>query len=343
VSAFDLTSPTDTTPPAVRIDNLTLPGPIVATVALGSTVYFVTGVSGPPLGAYQALAWIDVSVDVVLDGGAPSLQAHPASQLSIAPPTIQNPTSINSLYNVLGNARGGLFLVYYSSDDPTYYPTASTLPHNSSDTLVPYWNQALVTGAELAAASGSRLIAYENDSQQPKFALVTGAGTSAAEVGPQVTVPTPSAPQAAFASGPNGGVLWTSAPLTPVPAARVTLLAASSATTSLSGIGNVAPATYVDLEDYSTAPTASVVAPPVWVDQTDLAIGFAADHAELSNTAAHVISVSAGGLSATGGIVSLPLAGASTLGVASSNTFAYALAPGTNSSTVYVLAPLCAQ
>ncbi len=285
VRAFDVTSPISVAPRQVPIT--LLPPGIVATVAVGPLVYFVSDVSGPPNGAYQAVAWVDVTAMA----GATSLQAHAAPQLSVIPMAPQVPTNITSLFNVLPAWPSGLFLVYFSNDEATYYPTASTATPNPSDTLVPFWNQALVTGADLAVASGSRLVAYTYDSVQPKLALVSRAGTSAATVSPQTTAPTPSARQAAFASNAGGAVIWTSAPVTPdalgLTAARLTRLLSDGSASAFTASG--APNTFVDLEHYaSVSSTTAVVAPPVWIDAT-LALGLAADHANLQDTAVHVV------------------------------------------------------
>ncbi len=346
VSAFDVTSPLATTPRAVKLDGLDPAVPYVGAVAAGSIVYFVTAVTPTGAGSSQTIAWTDVASDVTTTAGATSLKLHVAPALFISPPILELPTTIDSLFNVVPDYPSGLFLIYTSKDHSTYFPTATTTKPTATTTLVPYWNQALVTGADLAAASGSRLVAYNNDSQQPKFALVAMPGTPAVNVGSQITVPTPSSLQAAFASEPGGGVLWTSATLSAgaIGAARLTVLAATSATASLSGAALATVPAYVDIEHYAAPLTTTVVAPPTWVDGTTLALGLAADHTDLSKTAVHVVTVKGGavtiGTDAGADYVSLPTA-ASAIDVRSSKQFAYALGEGSASSTVYVLAPLC--
>ncbi|MDP9150390.1 MAG: hypothetical protein M3O36_10685 [Myxococcota bacterium] len=335
VIAFDVSSPVNGAPRRVPISFL--PAGVVAAVALGPLVYFVAGVSGSPNGAYQAVAWLDVTGTA----GAMSLQAHLAPQLQVTPMAPQVPTSITSLFNVLPAWPMGIFLVYYSNNEATYYPTAETATPSASDTLVPFWNQALVTGAELAVASGSRLIAYTYDSLQPKLALVSGAGTSGASVSPQTTAPIPAARQAAFASNPGGAVLWTSAlvtsPTSPITAARLTRLLSDGSATVFAASG--AANTFVDLEHYAgVAQASTVVAPPVWLDGKR-ALGLALDHAALSDTAVHVVTCDTS-LALAPGFASLPIDPA-TVGAASSNGLAYALGARNGRWTVYVLAPAC--
>ncbi len=335
VIAFDVSSPVDAAPRRVPI--APLPTGVVAAIALGPLVYFVADVSGAPNGAYQAVAWVDVTGTA----GAVSLQAHLAPQLQVIPMAPQVPTNITSLFNVLPAWPAGLFLVYYSNNEATYYPTAKTATPNASDTLVPFWNQALVTGAELTVASGSRLVAYTYDSLQPKLALVSGAGSSAAMVSPQTTAPIPAARQAAFASSPRGGVLWTSALVSsatsPITSARLTRLLPDDLATVFTASG--AASTFVDLEHYAgVSQSSAVVAQPVWVDGKS-ALGLALDHATAADTAVHVVTCDTS-LALAPGFASLPIDPA-TVGAASSNGFAYAMGARTGKWTVYVLAPAC--
>ena len=352
VAAFNVSNPKSASPRPVRIDGLPST-PVVAVMAVGKVVYFVGSSTTANNGALQPLSWIDVSSDGAVSPEGDVLHANVPLSVFIEPPLmpLQRPTKIDSLYNVLPSRPDGLFLVYSSSDHPTYFPTALLKRPGTTVTVAPYWNQALVTGADVAAASGSRLVAYTSDGPQPKFALVTMPGTSAASVGSQVTVPTMTAAQSAFASSPAGGVLWTSAVLTQgantaipgvITAARLTLLLADENTATLSAIAKVDPMTYFDLQQYAAGIAASqvVVAPPVWISSS-LALGLSAEPTDpLGKTLVRLISVEGSNLSANSDAQVLPSPPA-TIDIASSNGFAYALGADATSNTVYVLAPSC--
>ena len=125
VAAFDVTNPKSGSPRSVRIDGLPST-PVLAVMAVGKVVYFVGSSTTAENGALQPLSWIDVSSDGAVSPEGDVLHANVPLSVFIEPPLVplQRPTKIDSLYNVLPSRPDGLFLVYNSSDHPTYFPTA---------------------------------------------------------------------------------------------------------------------------------------------------------------------------------------------------------------------------
>jgi hypothetical protein len=330
VAAYNVANPTGTVPPAVAVHGA--PFIPVALVASGRRVYFVGPVEGTGPAFRQAIAWIDVPGDPFLT----SLSASTA-WVSTTQPT---------LANAVWNGATGLALTYAATADPT-----STLPAapDDSTSLVPSPIASLMAGAAIVASSGNDLVAYLNgtSARHALFSLVTGVSQSTGQATAQQNIGAygPLDDQAAFATGTDSTLLWSSAPLrvvdggvTGIASTRLTWLSRADAGADA---GFLSTAVHADLETYPASTSGTVVGPVAYVDN-DTAVALAASGEDLGATSVQVFSRSANAIAS--GQRAVISATPDAVGVAASHGFAYVLVQddATNqSSTVYVVAPGC--
>jgi hypothetical protein len=332
VVAFNVVDPTNASPPTVPLTGVPfLPAYLVG---VGRRVYFVATPAGTAPAFLQAIAYLDVPQD--------PLVTHLAATSALVSVSQQN------LSAVLPNGSGGLFVVYANGSG---YPTAIvTPPIDDTTSLMPYFNQGVASGATIAASSGTRLVSYRYDSlaYAPNFALVNGAGTSAAQATTEqaVTGLGLAANQLELTTGGDGSMLWTAAIYaqtdagTPagIGSARLTWLLPQAAT------ANFDTSDSVQLEAYAPATGEIVAGPPVWIDG-NTAIGLAAaSSASTTTTSVQVVTKTPPTLDAATRTV-IPVA-PNKIGAASSNGFAYVLAqddPHNQTCHVYVFAPSCSS
>jgi len=331
VAAYDLIDPTDPTPPSVTVHGV--PFLPVATIAIGRRVYFTTSTEGGGPTYRQAIAWIDVPQNPFVT----DLQATSA--------LVSTPQQ--GVQSALTNGTDGLFVVYSSG---SLLPTADVHPPlDDTTTLTPFSNAGLASGATIPAASGARLVAYRYDgpTSTPNFALVNGAGTTGAQTTAEQALDAfgPLANQAAFGTGGDGSLLWTTAVyqaddagvISGIDSARLSWLLGSGTA------ANFDTTVFVDLETYTPTTGAYVVAPPLWID-ANTALGLAAAGSTTTNsTSVQVVTKQPAAVrSSTRTLLSV---GPGAVGAASSNGFGYVLAeddPKNETCSVYVFAPACA-
>jgi hypothetical protein len=330
VIAYNVVDPTSSSPPVVAVEGI----PFIpnATIAVGRRVYFMTGVqgSGPAFG--QPIAWIDVPQNPFVT----TLQASSA-WLS----TTENPVN-----NVLTNGTNGLFMVYGTTAlDPTVNLQP---PFAEMGKVTAFPNVSLPAGAGILASSGSRLLSYRYDgtTQFPNFAIINGPGTASAIATAEQAVSAfgPQAQQATFTTGSDGSVLWTTGVLDELDGGGSDGIATATLTWLLpsSTSANFDTADHVDLVSYSPAANTYVTGPPVWIDANTV-LGLAAPSGSSSNSTLVQVATKSPRALTAGRSTTLPV-GPGSVGVASSNGFAYALVgddPMNLTCTIYILAPSC--
>lgn len=329
--AYNVIDATETSPRQVTVAGV--PFIPVTVVALGRRVYFVGGVQGAGPTTYrQAIAWVDVPQNPFLT----QLQATTAFV----------GTTGSSLALSLGDGADGVFVVYGSgTQDPTAIAKAPLL---DASNLQPFANTGLPLGARVAGASGTRLVTYRYDgtANLPSFAIVTGAGTSAAQAGAEqaMTAFGTVEGQLRLAGGADGSLLWATAPLQALDGSPAAIT--SSRLVWLLADGNATKFEtkyHVDAEFYSPPLPAgtAVVGPPAWVDaSTALVLAAAAENPQ--NTSVQVATKMPAQLVPTKrALLSADPRG---VGSASSNGFGYVLVqddPNNQTASVYVFAPSC--
>jgi hypothetical protein len=328
VVAYDVANPTGTVPSAVTVHGA--PFIPVALVASGRRVYLVGDVEGAGPTFRQAIAWIDVP-------GNPFVTSLSATTAWIG-------TTQPTLANAVWNGAAGLALTYAATADPT-----SSLPAapDDSTTLVPSPIASLAPGAAIVASSGTDLVAYRygSSARHPFFSLVSGVSqsTGLATAEQNVGAYGPVDDQAAFATGTDSTVLWSSALLhvvdggvSGIASTRLTWLSLADGGADA---GPFSTGIHGDLETYPASTTGTVVGPIAYVDG-DTAVALAASGQDLGSTSVQVFSRSANAI-AIGQRAVIP-ATPDSVGVAASHGFAYVLVQDTDaSSTVYVVAPGC--
>jgi hypothetical protein len=330
VVAYNVVDPSNSSPPLVPVHGVAfIP---IAAIAVGRRVYFVSGTEGSGPTYREAVAWVDVPQNPLLD----DLYATSAFV----------GTTESGVSNVLTNGVDGMFIVYSSGK---LLPTANARPPlNETTTLSPFPNAGLATNANIVAASGSRLVAYRYDgsSNFPNLALVNGAATASAQTTSEQAISAygPQSDQWAMATGEDGSLLWTTAVDAVVdggsPAgierARLTWLLGSSTA------ANFDTSVHVDLQTYSPTTGDNVVGPPLWIDaNTVLGLAAAASGSTGSTSVQLVTKSPPAVVASTRTLLSID---PGSVGVASSGGFGYVLAQddtNNKSCSVYVFAPAC--
>lgn len=326
VVAYDVANPTGNVPAMVTLHGL----PFIPTsiLASGRRVYFVSGVEGSGPTYRQAIAWIDVP-------GNPFLTSLEAQAAFIE-------TTQSALTSALVTSEG-IDLVYQGQ----FAPTASlAAPIPDSMLVVPAPIASLAADAGIVAASSANLVSYRYASgHHPAFALVSGIATSSETASSEHVVSAygPLDNQASFASGPDGTVLWESAPLRTTDAGVTSgIVSARLAWLSPTADGGIFDTSaHADLESYSSASATTVVGPTVWID-ANTSVALAATKEDLGSTSVQVFDRATGALvPGKRGLIPAPPAA---LGVAASGGFIYVLAQDdamNRMASVYVLAPGC--
>jgi hypothetical protein len=304
----------------------------VATVAVGRRVYFTTSTEGNGPDYRQAIAWVDVPQN-------PFLTDLQASSALVS-------TSEQGVVAALTNGDNGMFIVYASGQ---LSPAVDVQPPLDDTTLlVPFPNAGLASGASLPAASGSRLVAYRYDgpTSTPNFALVNAAGTANAQTTAEQALSLfgPLADQAAFNTGGDGSLLWTTAVEQTNDAGMTTGIASARLSWLLDSAtsANFDSTAFVDLETYAPTTGDNVVAPPLWID-ANTALGLAAaGTTSTSSTSVQVVTKQPAGI--VPGARTLLSVAPDGVGTAASGGFGYVLAqddPRNESCSVYIFAPSC--
>jgi hypothetical protein len=338
VAAYNVVDPTSSLPSQVPLNGMTFVP--TAVLAVGSRVYFVSGVEATGPANRQAIAWVDVPVNPMV----PSLDA-----------TVTWVTTTGSvLGGAFSNGVDGMYLTYSSG---MLQPTANARPPlDSSTTLMALPNTGLAQGAAVAASSGTRLVSYRYDTTTslPSLALVTNAATPQALATGEQSIGAygPLDGEATFVTGADGSVLWTNIVLPPPPSGGPPGSWVAGLTWLLSGAsaGTFDTSVRVILESYSSASVSSLssstylLAPAAWVDaNTALALAGAAENPG-GSTSVQVVTRQPPALASGKRSVLSVSPGAAY--AAASNGFGYVLAadsPSNVSATIYVFAPGCAQ
>jgi hypothetical protein len=330
VVAYNVVDPSNSSPPLVPVHGVAfIP---IAAIAVGRRVYFVSNTEGNGPTYREAIAWVDVPQN-------PLLNDLYASSAFVG-------TTETSVANVLSNGVDGMFIVYSSGKQ---YPTANVHPPlDESTTLSPFPNAGLATNAGIFAASGSRLVAYRYDgpSSNPYLALVNGAATANAQTTSEqgISAYGPQSQQTIMGTGQDGTVLWTTAVdgvndaggPAGIESARLTWLLASGTA------ANFDTTAHVDLQTYSPTTGANVVGPPLWID-ANTALGLAAaSSGSTDSTSVQLVTKSPPAVVAsTRTLLSID---PGSVGVAASGGFGYVLAQddsNNKSCSVYIFAPAC--
>jgi hypothetical protein len=338
VAVYNVIDPTSGSPPQIPLNGVTFVP--TAVLAVGSRVYFVSGVEATSPAYRQAIAWVDVPVNPLV----PSLDAT----------VTWAATTGSVLGGVFSNGVDGVYLTYSSG---MLEPTANARPPlDSSTTLMALPNTGLAQGATVAASSGTRLVSYRYDTTTslPSLALVTNAATpQALAMGEQsINAYGPLDGEATLVTGADGSVLWTNIVLPPPPINGVAGSWVAGLTWLLSGAsaGTFDTSVRVTLESYSSASVSSLssstylLAPAAWVDSnTALGLAGAAENPG-GSTSVQVVTRQPPALASGKRSVLSVAPGAAY--AAASNGFGYVLAadsPSNVSATIYVFAPGCAQ
>jgi hypothetical protein len=337
LAAFNVSDPTNPMPPQVTVQNVAfLPD---AAIAVGRRVYFVQGTRGSgPMIFHQAIAWIDVPQNALLT-------TLTASSAFVS-------TTGAGIYNVFSNDASGLFMVYTPASG--LYPTANAVPpFDDTTVLTPFPNTGLPGGAGILATTGGRLLTYRYAQDMPgpgyptpHFGFVDKPGTSMATTSTEQSFTAFGAldNQYGFATGGDGSVIWETAVLDEndaggndgIATARLSWLVDSASA------GNFDSTAYVDLATYSPPAGGQLVGQPAWMS-ANTALGFAALSSAAPNTT--LVQVVTKTPASIDPVRNTPLPAApGSIGVATSNGFAYALLqndPMNQTCAVQIIAPSC--
>jgi len=330
VIAYEVVDPTSGSPTVVPVHGV----PFIpdATIAVGRRVYFVKGPEGGPTFHY-AIAWVDVPQN-------PFLQAFQASSAWVSGTT-------KSFNSVLTNGVDGLFFVYNPADQ--LWDSANLHPPLSDSTVITTQpNANFPMNAFIWGSSGSRLFTGRYDGTAYGYwgSLVTAIGTTTAQATAEQMIGAglgEIANQAYVTTGGDGSVLASVAPYAMTDAGPTGI--ESTCLTWLidpSSTGNFDATMCATLETYPTPPGGTVVGRPAWVDaHTALGLAGAASN-PAATTSVHVVKKGSVAVVA-GQVAALPV-GPTSVGIATSNGFGYALAqddPMNQTCTVYIFAPGC--
>ncbi len=321
ILAWNMTNPRS--PRAVTVNQPAFS--VTRIAASAGRLWVLGGNSGNTL----SVAWLNRPTTVRLS----TLATQSAGLLTPDNPTLLYPATPGSAFVVKPTPVAELFRTGLLSS-----------PLGGSQSLILHASTGLPTEARLVASSGTRMVAFGIDGDQPLFSFQQAAGTmDSANLGPVnlggTTGPVPSSTDAhQFASSVSGAVLWVTNASTDGSTAetvRAYWPVANSSATEFNA------ARQVNLETYPSLTFNTMLAGPAAILNDTQALVTMANPNNTSQTVVRSVTLEGGQLMLGGGRMEIPIS-PSSLGVAAGLHFGYVLAPGlTTSASVYVFAPGC--
>jgi hypothetical protein len=335
VVAYQVSDPTNFTPPSVTVSGVTFPP--LRIVAVGRRIYFIGNpFGGSPSGVKVPIASLDVP-------GSPFITTVAATSLTITTP------SFTGGMQVFPTDKEAVFLV--NADSSRSFPAgliSAPLMDNATINQLP--SSGVPAGVGLVASSGSRLVTYRYDGSGflANFSFETGVATVNASNGGEMTASSMGNVYQQtnfFATGPDGSVLWM-APQGDTPmdggpfttnTARMAWLVKDASTSTFDA------SQHVDVETYnSLGPFASVAGPLAWLD-TNTALVLAAAPENMQQTSVQLASRSGGPPTIVNAKRRVVTADVNHVIATASDGYGYVMYPDTNGSDslVEIYAPSC--
>jgi hypothetical protein len=257
VVAYPVANPTSTSPPSIPVGGLPFfPSAIVAS---GRTVYFVGAVVGTGPDYKIPIAELTVPNDPL--------------RTQMGATTVFDTLQVPAVDAVFPDTTGGIYLV--RADSTKSFPAAHVVPPlHDLDALSFSPSPSVPTNANIAAASGSRLVTFRQENGGAFgafFSLENAAATGSAQNGGEQNVLSTegqSNQPSYIAQSPSGGLLWTTSsvnvpdggPATTI-ASRLSWVLADQVAT------NFDATTHVEVQTYNQAGlNGDLPGPVAWVD-----------------------------------------------------------------------------
>lgn len=316
VVAYSVADPVDSAPKPLPVAGLPFfPNLLVAS---GTTIYFVGPYAGAGPDYKIPIATLSVPTD-------PTVKEMNAT-------TVFDTLEVAGVDAVFPDTSGGVYLVKY--DSTNFYPAAHvTAPLTDLASLTFEPTAGLPAGSAVAAASGSRLVAFRQqngNSYDALFSLESAAATvNAQNGGEQSTLAKMGQTYAPtyVAQSPSGGVLWNTASVDVPDGGFGTTVSTRLAWVLADQVATAFDATvHVDVATYNTGGLGGDLPGPVaWVDDNTAIV----TSASTSNQATSVVQIATRNGTPTivpGRSFQLSVH-PSQLGVAASSGFGYVLSP----------------